>query len=77
MDSESYMRILKLLNENLNFNLKIIHTDYQITLGKTINKCNYFEVKPIHVKYLFYFLKGICEKLKKLLLIKKVWIKKI
>ena len=66
MDSESYLRILKSLNENLNFNPKILHTDYEYALDKAIDKANFFEVKPLKIKCFFHFVKSIREKIKKI-----------
>ena len=42
MDSESYYRIFKYLNENYSFFPKYIHTDYEIALDLAIKKSDFF-----------------------------------
>ena len=71
MNSESYKRILKILNDNFDFNPKIIHSDYEYVLDKAINGATFFKKKPIHLKCFFHFLKAIREKIKKYLQLKK------
>ena len=43
MNNESYRLILKILNENFDFNPKIIHSDYEYALDKTINDATFLK----------------------------------
>ena len=72
MDSESYYRIFKYLNENYSFSPKYIHTDYELALDLAIKKSDFFNKDIVHLKCFFHFAKSIREKLKKLEKIKKV-----
>ena len=66
MDSESYYRIFKYLNENYSFSPKYIHTDYELALDLAIKKSDFFNKDIVHLKCFFHFAKSIREKLKKI-----------
>ena len=63
MDSETYIRILKLLNDNYLFNPKVIHTDYESALDKAIKESSFYKNKPINIKCFFHFVKLIKNKI--------------
>lgn len=53
MDSESYYRIFKYLNENYSFFPKYIHTDYEIALDLAIKKSDFFKKDIVSLKCFF------------------------
>ena len=57
MKSKSYKRILKILNDNFDFNSKIIHSDYEYALDKAIKEATFFK-KTNSFKAFFPFCKG-------------------
>lgn len=63
MDSETYLRILKMLNDNFSFNPKVIHTDYESALDKAIKESSFFKNKPINLKCFFHFVKAVRNKI--------------
>lgn len=66
MDTESYYRIFKYLNENYSFSPKYIHTDYESALEKAIKKSEFFDKNILQIKCFFHFIKSLREKLKKI-----------
>ena len=66
MDSESYYRIFKYLNENYSLFPKYIHTDYEIALDLAIKKSDFFNKDIVPLKCFFHFAKALREKLKKI-----------
>ena len=70
-DSTSYYNIFKYLNELYNFNPKIIHSDFQKSIGKAINISKFFTNNVIQVKCFFHFINALKNKMKIYKLIKK------
>ena len=50
IDSQSILNVFKYLNENFNFNPKIIHSDFDNAIATAVKNSNFFKIKIIHVK---------------------------
>ena len=64
MDSISYTKIFKYLNENYNFNPKKIHCDYERAIELAIKNSKFFKYEIMIVKCFFHFVKAIRDRLK-------------
>ena len=71
LDSITYERVFKYLNDNYKFNPRIIHSDFENAINVAIKNSNFFKYSIIHVKCFFHFTKSIKDKLNKLGLYKK------
>ena len=65
MDGESFLKIFEYLFNNYNFNLIILHSDYEKGFQYAIKKAKFFKENIIHVNCSFHFIKSVREKLKK------------
>ena len=71
LDYISYDRIFNYLTENFNFNPKIIHSDFEGAISKSISENKYFGKEIIHLRCFFHLAQMIRNKLNRLHLCNK------
>ena len=69
-DSNSFNKIFSYLNNMYEFNQRIVHIDYSVSLTKSLKEGGFFKKKPIIVHYFFHYMQAILKKMKNLKMVK-------